>query len=369
MNHQKPSEAPVQSVALVELLRQLSAAEGPSGHEGPAAVLVREKLVPLADRTEIDAMGSVIAIKKAPSPKPSGKRLMVAVHLDEIGLLVTGVDAGGYLRFTQIGGFDPRVLLGQEVLVRPASKSNLSLPGIIGAKPPHYQSPAEHEAVIPMHDLYIDIGMTERRAKALISSGDPVTLRGPMAELLGGRAAGKAMDNRACLAALVRTLELLAQMGHSWDVYAVATSQEEAGLGFLGAVTSAFRVRPDLAIVLDATHADMPLAPEHKTFALSKGPAIAVGPNIHPAVSDGLMRTARRLEIPFQVEPLAGNSGTDAVGIQVSGSGIPTGLLSVPVRYMHTPVETVSFPDIDRTARLLAAFISEADDLDLGWRD
>lgn len=369
MSHQKPPGDDARSGALADLLYQLSAAEGPSGHEGPAAALVREKLAPLADRTEIDPVGSVVAYKKATRPGSPGRRLLLAAHLDEIGLLVTGIDAGGYLRFTQIGGIDPRVLLGQEVLVRSSSKHGLSLPGIIGAKPPHYQSPAEQENAIPMHELYIDLGMPERRTRALVSAGDVATLRGPLAELLGGRAVGKALDDRACLAVLVLTMELLGQMGHSWDVYAVATSQEEAGLGFLGAASSAFRIKPDLAMVLDVTHADMPLAPEHRTFALAKGPAIAVGPNIHPAVSAGLMRTARRLEIPYQVEPLAGNSGTDAVDIQVSGSGIPTGLISVPLRYMHTPVEEVSFADLERTARLLAAFISEAGAIDLGWRD
>lgn len=367
MSHQPLPEGADGGRELTELLRQLSRAAGPSGCEGRAARLMLEKLTPLADRTMIDPLGSVAAFRKAGVKKPPGKKVLVAAHLDEIGLLITGVDTGGYLRFTQIGGFDARVLLGQEVLVLSGSGRELS--GIIGAKPPHYQSPAEQECVLPMHDLYIDIGLSERRARSLVSPGDTATLRGPLAELQGGRVSGKAMDDRACLAAMVRTMELLGTMRRPWDVYAVATAQEEAGLGYLGAVTSAFRIRPDLALVLDVTHADMPLAPEHKTFALSRGPVIAVGPNIHPAVSQRLIQTARRLEMPFQVEPLAGNSGTDAVDIQVAGSGIPTGLLGVPVRYMHTPVETASLADIERLARLLAAFVSELDTLDLSWRD
>lgn len=354
---------------LLDALRRLTQPPGPSGHEARAGRALAELLEPLADRVVTDRVGSVVAFKKANAVRPAGKKLLLAAHLDEIGLMVTGIEPGGYIRFTQIGGFDPRVLLGQEVMVHPGSRPGLELPGVIGAKPPHYQSPSEQEAVVPMSDLYIDLGLPERRVRSLVSVGDAVSLRGRLAELHGGRAAAKAMDDRACLAGLVRAMALLGTMRFSWDVYAVATAQEEAGLGFLGAASSAFRIRPDLAIVLDVTHADMPLAPEHRTFILGRGPVIAVGPNIHPAVSDMLIQTARRLEMPCQIEPLAGNSGTDAVDIQVAGSGIPTGLVGVPVRYMHTPVETASLADIARLSRLLASFTSGLDTIDLSWKD
>lgn len=354
---------------LLELLRELSQAPGPSGSEGRAARLAAERLSPLADRVVTDPVGSVVAFRRARGQKPSGGKVLLAAHLDEIGLLITGIEPGGYLRFTNIGGMDARVLLGQEVLVHPGSRPGEGLPGVVGAKPPHYQSPAEQEKSVPMHDLYIDIGMSERQARARVSAGDTATLRCRLAELQGGRVSGKALDDRACLAAMIKAMELLGPLSQSWDVYAVATAQEEAGLGFLGAASSAFRIKPDLAVALDVTHADMPLAPEHRTFALGKGPVIAIGPNIHPAVSEALALAARRLEIPFQMEPLAGNSGTDAADIQISGSGVPTGLVGVPVRYMHTPVETASLADIDRLARLLAAFVSGLDALDLSWRD
>lgn len=354
---------------LLDALRRLSQAPGPSGHEGRAGRALAEMLEPLVDRVATDRVGSVVAFKRANARKPSGRKVLLAAHLDEIGLMVTEIESGGYLRFTQIGGFDPRVLLGQEVLVHPGSNPNLELPGVIGAKPPHYQSPSEKEAVIPMADLYIDLGLSERKTRSLVAVGDAVTLCGRLAELHGGRVSAKAMDDRACLAGLIRALALLGAMRFSWDIYAVATAQEEAGLGFLGAASSAFRIRPDLAIVLDVAHADMPLAPEHKTFSLGKGPVIAIGPNIHPAISERLIQTSRRLEIPFQIEPLAGNSGTDAADIQVAGSGIPTGLVGVPVRYMHTPVETASLADIDRLSRLLASFICDLGSIDLSWKD
>ncbi len=354
---------------LLDVLGRLTQPPGPSGHEGRAGRALAALLEPLADQVVTDRVGSVVAFKKANDLRPSGKKLLLAAHLDEIGLMVSGIEDGGYLRFTQIGGFDPRVLLGQEVLLHPGSRPGLELPGVIGAKPPHYQSSTEKESIVPMADLYIDLGISKKKVLSLVSLGDTITIRGRLVELHGGRVSAKAMDDRACLAALVRALALLGNMRFPWDVYAVATAQEEAGLGFLGASSSAFRVRPDLAIVLDVTHADMPLAPEHRTFALGKGPAIAIGPNIHPAVSDRLVQTAKRLEIPFQIEPLAGNSGTDAVDIQVAGSGIPTGLVGVPVRYMHTPVETASLADIDRLSRLVASFIADLGTIDLSWKD
>lgn len=354
---------------IADLLRQLTGAHGPSGYETSAAKVVKDRLRPWAEEVFIDRLGSVVAYKKASRPYASARKVLLAAHLDEIGLLITSIDPEGYLRFTNIGGIDPRVLLGQEVLIHSSQKPGRMIPGIIGAKPPHYQSPQEQESVIPLADLYIDTGQKGPALKRAVAVGDAVTLAASFSELQNGRAATKALDDRICCAAMIRTLEHLATLSHPWDIYAVATSQEEAGLGFLGAATSAFRIKPDLALVLDVTHADMPLAPEHRTFSLAKGPVIAIGPNFHPAIAQRLMALARRLEIPHQIEPLAGNSGTDAVDIQIAGSGIPTGLIGIPVRYMHTPVETANLADIERVARLLAAFISQLDQLDLAWKD
>ena len=358
---------------LADLLRLLSEAPGPSGHEQPAALIVMKELARVADQVAVDALGSVVALKRATVSRPAGKKVLVAAHLDEVGLLVTRIEPGGFLRFTQLGTFDVRVLLGQEVLVHPGPRQGRgpgrALPGVIGAKPPHFQTPEERAAVVPMSDLYIDIGMEESAVQRLVSVGDVATLRAPLVRLLGDRASGKAMDDRASVAVMVRALDLLRGRPHGWDVYAVATVQEEAGRGYLGAVTSAFRIRPDLAVVLDVTHADMPQAPEHKTFALARGPAVTVGPNVHPAVAARFLETAKRLEIPCQLEPIPGATGTDAVDIQVSGPGIPTGLVSLPTRYMHTPVETVSLLDMERLARLLCQFLAELDTLDLAWRD
>jgi endoglucanase len=353
----------------LNLIERLTAAPGPSGYETRAALAAGEELAPFATKVKVDRMGSVVAFKKGLSRE--GKKILLAAHLDEIGLLVTGIEPGGFLRFTQVGGFDARVLLGQEVLLHPVGRhgpdTRIALPGIIGAKPPHFQTPEESGQVIPMEDLYIDLGLDEAAAKTKVSIGDPATLRMPFTNLKNDRAAGKAMDNRACIAIMVQALEILSKCHHSWDVYAVATVQEE--VSGLGALTSTFDIHPDIGIAIDVTHGDTPGVPDNDTFAIGKGPTITVGPNIHPAIAEKLKMVAKREEIPFQMEPCAGITGTDAVDIQISQEGIPTGLLGLPLRYMHTPVETLAAVDVERSARLLARFIQDLDDINLEWKD
>jgi len=359
--------------ATLELIRRLTSIPGPSGYETRAALTAGQELAPFASQVKVDKMGSVVALKKASSPEAAGsrKKILLAAHLDEIGLLVTGIEPGGFLRFTQVGGFDARVLLGQEVLLHPVGRygtdTHIALPGIIGAKPPHFQTPEESGQVIPMEDLYIDLGMDERTVTTKISIGDLATLRMPFTGLKNDRAAGKAMDNRACVAIMVQALEILNKCYHSWDVYAVATVQEE--VSGLGALTATFDIHPDIGIAIDVTHGDMSGVSDNDTFAIGKGPTITVGPNIHPAVAEKLKKVAKREEIPFQIEPCSGITGTDAVDIQISREGIPTGLLGLPLRYMHTPVETLAAVDVERSARLLARFIQDLDDINLEWKD
>jgi putative aminopeptidase FrvX len=359
--------------ATLELVRRLTQATGPSGYETRAARVALAELKPFADQVKIDKMGSVAAFKKGTGPKPSGKKILLAAHLDEIGLLINRIEEGGFLRFTEIGGFDIRVLLGQEVLVHPVGRlgpgTDKSFPGIIGAKPPHFQTPEESRQVIDLADLYIDLGMPEKEVRAKVSVGDVATMKMPFITLKNDRAAGKAMDDRACVAVMVKTLELLQKSRHNWDVYAVATVQEEDGWGCLGALTSCYKVDPDIGIALDVTHADMPMASDSETAPLGKGPTISVGPNLHPAVVEKLKDVAKAEEIPYQLEPVAGTTGTDAVDIQISREGIPTGLIGLPLRYMHTPVEMVAAIDVERSARLLARFITELDDIKLEWKD
>jgi endoglucanase len=275
---------------------------------------------------------------------------MIAAHMDEIGLMVTALD-GGFLRFTNVGGIDWKVMPSQEVVVHGRSE----LPGLVASRPPHVLSADERGKPIGKEQLFIDVGLTAEELAQSVQVGDFISIRQETIELGGKFATGKAFDNRACVVALILMLHRLQNAGHDWDVYAVATVQEEVGLR--GATTSTFGIQPTLGLALDVNFARQPGANEEETVDWDKGPAIALGPNLHPVLQDLLVETAKSHEIPYVIEVLPGNSGTDAWAMQVTQAGIPTGLLSIPIRNMHTPVETAALKDIERTARLLASFV------------
>jgi putative aminopeptidase FrvX len=349
-------------VDVVATLKRLSEASGVSGYEDEVREMVQELLRPWADEVRTDTLGNVIAVKEGAGPEPR-PAIMIATHMDEIGLIVSSIEKG-FVHFERVGGFDDRILLGQEVVIHGRS----DLPGIIGARPPHVLSSRERDKPIPYDKLLIDVGLRPEEANTLIRTGDLITLRRDFVELKGGLVSGKALDNRASVTACAICLEELRRVHHGWDVYAVATSQEEVGLK--GAITSAYRLEPDVGIAVDVTWADQPGAPEEYTYQLGKGPTIACGPNFHPRLQEALIETAKKLEMSYHVEPVVGG-GSDAWAIQVTREGIPTALLSIPLRNMHSPVETVSVQDIKRVGRLLAAFVGTLDGtfLDsLAWR-
>ncbi|MEW6546984.1 MAG: M42 family metallopeptidase [Bacillota bacterium] len=345
-----------------EFLERVTAAAGVSGFEGPVASLIREAWGPLTDEIRTDAMGSLIA-RRAPRNGDRPLRVMMAAHMDEIGLMVTRVEEGGFLRFTSVGGFDRRVLPAQEVVVH----GRRDLPGVIGVKPPHLLPREEAEKPYKMEDMYIDVGLDEDQVRELVQVGDAITVGGRYASLQGELASGKAMDDRAGVATLYACLQELARLQHPHDVFLVATVQEEVGLK--GAVTSAYGIAPDVAVAVDVEFAEQPGLPEDQTVELDKGPMIAVGPNVHPYVFSVLEKVAKDEGIPHQVRVVPGPSGTDAWAIQVTREGIPTGLVGIPLRYMHTSVEVVSVADIKRAGRLLARFVMALDPAALaGWR-
>jgi len=337
------------------LLKELSEASGVSGYEFQLRQIVRRQFASWADETKEDALGSAIALKRGAADR-DGRcyKVMLAGHMDEIGLMVLKLE-GSFLRFTQVGGFDRRTLLGQEVIVH----GREALPGIIGSRPPHVLPEAARSKPVPWDELFIDVGLGEGRLRELVRVGDLITLRRDFRELENGRVSGKAFDDRAGVAAVVHCLEVLSSLQHKWDVYAVATAQEEAGLK--GAMTSAYGIEPDVAVAIDMGFGDMPGLSEMDTIEMDGGPAIAFGPTAHPLIHQRLVDVATKQEIPYQIEPIPGRSGTDAWAIQVAREGIPTGLLSIPTRYMHTPVETLVLKDVARTGRLLAHFISSLD--------
>ncbi len=338
---------------VVSLLKQLSEAEGMSGFEGPIRELVRQRWEPFVDEMHEGKLGSLIGLKNGVGPEPRPK-LMLAAHMDEIGLMVTDIEKG-FLRIARVGGTDRRVLLGLEVTVH----GRRDLPGVVATRPPHVLSQEERKKTVPWDQIFVDVGLPPDEVKELVSVGDLISIRREMSELKNRRVSGKALDDRACVAAVTLALEQLQRVQHAWDVFAVATAQEETGLK--GAIAAAYGVAPDAAIALDVTFGEQPDAPKADTLKLGEGPSISIGPNFHPRLVERLKEVAEDQEIPYHIDPIPGRSGTDAWAIQVTREGVPTALVSVPLRYMHQPVETLAVADVERAGRLLAAFVAESD--------
>lgn len=337
-------------IELLPLLETLCAAPGLSGYESPVREILEETWRSYTDDLSVSRLGSLHGLKHgtAPEPRPS---ILIAAHMDAIGLMVTGI-VNGMLRVTEIGGLDPRVLPGQLVTVH----GRQDLPGII-VQPPTHLLPADAQSgPVPIKYLLVDTGLRPRQVKQQVRTGDLISFAQEPAQLQGDTLVGRSLDNRASVAALSLCLEELQTRKHAWDVWAVATSQEEETMG--GARTSAFQLRPDLAIAVDVTWGKSPGSPDHLTFPLGKGLTLGWGPNIHPGLHQSIKKIAEKIEIPFTLEAMPRHSGTDAFALQVAAQGIPTMVISIPLRYMHTPVEVVALNDIHRTARLLAEFIT-----------
>ncbi|HEV2821032.1 MAG TPA: M20/M25/M40 family metallo-hydrolase [Solirubrobacteraceae bacterium] len=339
-------------IAAPEVLQRLLTAAGPSGHEGAPAAAWREAAGAFA-AVEGDLMGSSTARVVGTAGGPT---LAVIGHIDEIGLIVTHVDDKGFLVFAGIGGWDPQILVGQRVQVLGAGGP---VPGVIGKKPIHLLRDEERKKVVELRDLHIDIGASSAdEAREAVRVGDVAVLAGDPVELHGGRLASRALDNRLGAFIALEATRLVAQSGGApGDVVAVAGVQEEITMA--GAGTTAYRLQPDAAIVVDVTHAsdapgiDVREVGEHP---LGSGAVIARGATLHPAVSGLLLDAARDEGIAHTVEATTGRTGTDADAVHLNRGGIPTGMVSIPLRYMHSPVEVVQLSDIEACAALVAAF-------------
>ena len=333
-------------------LKALTAAPGVSGYEHRVRDLIRAAWIPFTDETHTDRLGSLSAVKNGTGAKPRPK-IMLAAHMDAIGLMVSQVE-GEFLRVVPIGGIDARVMPGQLVTVH----GREDLPGLV-AQPPAFLLPkASREGVVPVSELLVDTGLPAEKLAGLVKVGDVISFAQPPVELQNELLAAKSLDNRASVAALTVCLEMLKSRPHVWDVIAVATVQEEVGLQ--GARASAFTLHPEIAVAVDVTHGSGPASKEYedKTFPLGGGPVLGLGPNIHPGLHTALKAAADRAEMPYTVEPMPAHSGTDAYAIQIAREGIPTMVVSIPLRNMHTPVEAVSLKDVARVGRLLAEFIA-----------
>lgn len=333
-------------------LQRLLETPSPSGYEGPNAVHWREYVARFADETRTDALGNTIAVVN-PEGSP---RVMLAGHIDEIGFLIHYIDDDGYCYFRTIGGHDNYVIVGQRVEVHTRGGK---VPGVIGKKPIHLLDDDERKKKPELHDLWIDLGVTGGRAEveaAGVRVGDPATYAVGMTPLLGDRISARAVDNRIGAWVVAEALRRVAARQPAAAVYAVATVQEEIGLR--GAHTSAFGIDPDIGIAVDVTFAtDFPSMDKRRSSELSlgKGAVILRGANANRKLADRLVETAERESIPFQLQAHPSGTGTDANAIQISRAGIVTGLVEVPLRYMHTPCETIALGDADAVAELLAA--------------
>lgn len=336
------------------LLKSLISTSGLSGHEAAVRRLIESAWAPLADELSVSRLGSLHALKRGSGEQPR-RSILLAAHMDAIGLMVTVV-IDGFLRVTEIGGLDHRVLPGQLVTVH----GREDLPGVI-VQPPSRLLPEEaQEGPVALQYLLVDTGLQPKDVVKLVRPGDLVSFAQEPLELKGGWLAGHSLDNRASVVAVTQCLRELRGREHTWDVWAVASSQEEETLG--GARTSAFQLRPDLAVAIDVTWAKGPGTPDHKAFPLGKGPTLVWGPNIHPGLHKSFKELAEQLEIPHTLEVTSQHSGTDAIALQVAAEGIPTMVVGLPLRYMHTPVEVIALKDLTRAGHLLAEFIARLDD-------
>ncbi len=354
------------------VLRDLLAARGPSGYETAPAAVWRAAAEAFGAQVGTDVVGTPSARVAArggsestasapPAPDASSaaaggaRRLVVMGHIDEIGLIVTHIDDEGFLWFREVGGWDAQILVGQRVVLGTRAGE---LAGVIGKKPIHLLREEERKKVAEVRDLHIDIGARDgEQARELVRVGDVAVIAGDPVELPNGRIASRALDNRLGSFVALDAARLVAQAGGAaWELVAVAAAQEETTFG--GSRTSAFSLEPDAAIVLDVTHAtDAPgiEVKEAGKHELGTGPVLSRGSTLHPGLFELLHDTAEREQIPFTVEAIGRNTGTDADAVHLSRGGVPTALVSVPIRYMHSPVELVDLADVHAAARLIAA--------------
>jgi putative aminopeptidase FrvX len=336
-----------------EQLKKLLTAVGASGQETEAARVWREYCKSFAGEVAADHVGTSHA--RVPGTR-GGPSLAIVGHIDEIGVHVTHVDDQGYLRFGGVGGWDPAVLVGQRVRLQ--TRDGVQV-GVVGRKPIHLLKDDDRKKVPELKALHIDIGAASaEEARSLVRIGDVGVIDADPVEMPNGRLTARALDNRVGCHVAAEAARLVAEAGGApGDVIAVAAVQEETGFG--GSRTSAYGLAPDLAIAVDVTFAtDQPGIElgEMSKHALGDGPVIARGTILHPGVFELLHEVAEAEGIDFTVESLGRRTGTDADAINVSRAGIPTGLVSVPLRYMHSPVEMVALSDVEAAARLLAAF-------------
>lgn len=334
-----------------ELLKTMCAIPGIPGNEGALRDFVRTELTPLSDEVYEDSMGNLFAVKRGTSENP--RTIMLAAHLDEIGLVVKHITSTGFIYFHPLGGFDPRTLVAQRVKVHTASGV---LDGCIAIKAAHFTSPEERNKVVPLKDLFIDLGLPGEKVKELVSVGDMITLERELIQM-GDLYCGKTLDNRVGVYVMVEAMRRLQSSADT--IVAVATVQEE--IGVRGAKTASFGLAPDIGIAIDVTIAADTPGVDEKDYCVKTGGGAAIkilDPSMisHPKLVRFFKSVAEKYEIPHQMELLTAG-GTDGAALQQSRGGIPTITLSIPNRYTHSVVEVVHKDDVEASIRLLTAVL------------
>lgn len=341
-----------------DYLKTLVETHGSAGFEEQVQEVFRARVKDVCESLSTDVMGSVIACLK----ETGGPRVLLDGHSDEIGFLVRYIDDKGYLYLAASGGWDEEVIVSQRVYVHTAKGR---LPGVLGKKAIHLMDAEERKKKSEIHKLWVDIGAKNgEEAKSLVEIGDFVTMNAYYEEMVGGRAVAKSFDNRTGIFCVSETLRRV-KKDLKATLYGVSAVQEEIGLR--GAQTATFAVEPDVAIAIDVTHAfDIPDVDKRKgaDIALGRGPVIVRGPNINRKVFERLVQVAKDNEIPYQVAASGGGTGTDANVIQLSRKGVATGLIGLPLRYMHNPCEMLELSDLENAVRLLTAFVESIDEKD-----
>jgi len=356
----KSSSKKFPKTAPYEFLKTLLNTPSPSGFETRGQKIWVEYVRQFADSVEIDAYGNAFATLN-PKGAKGDPTILISGHVDELGLMISHISDEGFLYFKGIGGVDKALIRGQRVTVH---GSDGPVPGVTGLLAIHLQEPDDRNKVPEMHAMHIDIGVSSRKeAEKLVQVGDPVTYSAEFQELAGGRFAARGCDNRIGAWAAAEGLRLVSLRRDQLKakVVAVSTIQEENGL--YGASMAGYSVHPDVALVVDVTHAtDIPNCskPKHGEVLMGRGPVLSLGSVNHPVVNDRLRSLARKTDLPIQVEANPRWSGTDADAIFRQKGGIPTVSIGVPNRYMHSPVEMIQFSDLEDTAKLLASFALDA---------
>lgn len=331
---------------LDQLLKKLTLATG-VGYAGNVTDVVLEELRTCGAEARIEQDGSVYG--NLAGDKDIG--VMLACHIDEIGFMVSSVDDVGRIGLSGIGGVDVRILPGQEVIVHGED----DLRGYIGAKPPHLLTMEERRKVLPIEKLFVDTGLTPETVKKSVSIGDCVSFLGSYTTLQGDLRSVKAIDNRASVACGLMVIRELSRAERPCHIHFVATSQEE--YTGLGARIHSYSLPISYAVVVDVTFGEFPDLKDHEYFPLNGGPVIGRGATIPETLHDVLIAAAKEIEIPYQIEAMPTYTGTDADAIAFNREGIPTCIIGIPVRYMHTPIEVVSLKDIHRAQRLIVSFL------------